>query len=115
MPVSYTLIDDLVFMSAEGSLTPEDMRAALEAVISDPGFRKGSRILLHDIGSDYSLTQDETKDAAAHLDSLREHLGARIDVVVRKDAHYGIGKMIQVFCEREGIAFNVHREWAEPR
>jgi hypothetical protein len=118
MSISHEFVGNVVVFSAEGELSNRDIRQALEEATRDPSFRKGMRILMHDLSSTYKPSAPEAYEAAKDLGELTRHYSPHVAVVVQAPK-YGLGKMIAAYCEREGIDFQVFRsvdnarEWLE--
>jgi DNA polymerase III alpha subunit len=108
MGISHQFVGNVALFSAEGELSNRDIRQALEEATRDPSFRKGMRILMHDLGSTYKPSAPEAYEAAKDLSELTRHYSPHVAVVVQAPK-YGLGKMIAAFCEREGIDFQVFR------
>jgi hypothetical protein len=68
------------------------------------------RILFIDRGSEYNPPKHEPEEAARILSSLVPKISDRIAIVVKKDVHFGIARMIQVYCEAYEVTFEVFRE-----
>ncbi|UCG53052.1 MAG: hypothetical protein JSW58_05725 [Candidatus Latescibacterota bacterium] len=120
MGVSYEIMGDLVVLTARERVTDEDFRKAFEAVIADPRFQKGSKVLTYDLESAYEPTTANPREAAATISSFMGHLAPRVAVVVSKEASIGLGRMIEKYCNEYGIEFCVFRdpneakEWLYP-
>ncbi len=68
------------------------------------------RILFIDMGSEYNPPKHEPELAARLLSSFVPKISDKIAIVVKKDVHFGIARMIQVHCESYEITFEVFRE-----
>jgi hypothetical protein len=49
MAISYKLNDQLLIIKTEGDFQPEDLQVIFSKVFSDPNFKLGIKILVHDL------------------------------------------------------------------
>jgi hypothetical protein len=111
MPISYELVGKVARFTVDGEIDGAAIQLALERATRDPAFQAGMRILMHDLGSTFQASSDQAYEVALHLRSLMENYSPHIAVVVHEDVKYGMGRMIAAYCEREGIDFQVFRDF----
>ena len=96
----------------------EDLKAALQAAtdrLGDPIIP----LMLIDFSTDYDPPTYVLKEVAQVLASYIPVFGRKIALVVKKDVHYGLGRMLNVFCETQGFELlpfrNIEkaRKWLE--
>ena len=110
MGVSCKIEKDIAVVTNSGSFSYRDVEKTLLALTKDQDHRSGMRILFIDRGSEYNPPKHEPEKAACVLSSLVPKISDRIAIVVKKDFHFGIARMIQVHCESYGVTFEVFRE-----
>ena len=110
MGVDYRIEEGVAIVTNSGSFTNQDVEETLHALTRDQDCKPGIRVLFIDKGSDYSPRKHGAEEAARILGLLVPNISERIAIVVTKDLHFGIARMIQVYCEDHGVAFRVFRE-----
>jgi hypothetical protein len=112
MPVSYRLDPSrhLVVSRAWGILTDDEIESHYKRLVADPGFQQTFRQLC-------DMTEVTRIDATS--DMLRRLAqqsifapGTQRAFVAAQDAHYGLTRMFQVFCELEGTRVEIFRDTA---
>ena len=111
---SYEIDNDRAVMTFEGDLDSQQIRAAYEEVLSDPSFRPGSQILVDDHATSFDPTMDEAQRLVEYFANLGDDV-SHFAIVVGKDVHYGIGRMVEVYCESRGINLRIFRDVEEAR
>lgn len=115
MGVTYKIEKDIVVVTNSGSFSNRDVEKTLLALTKDQGYRSGMQILFVDRGSQYNPPKHGAQEAALILGSLVPRIPNRMAIVVKKDFHFGIARMIQVYCESYGVTFQVFREEQDAR
>jgi len=110
MGVSYKIEKDIAILTNSGSFSYRDVKETILALTKDQDFRSGMRILFIDRGSEYNPPKHEPEAGARMLSSLVPKISDRIAIVVKKDLHFGIARMIEAHCEAHGVTFEVFRE-----
>ena len=102
--------EGIAVLTNSGSFSYLDVEKALKALTSEPDYRSGMRILFVDKGSDYDPPKDEPERAASMLSAFVPDISDRIAIVVAKDVHYGIARMMQVYCDTRKVLLEIFRE-----
>ncbi len=110
MGVSYKIEDNIAVVTNSGSFSNRDVEKTLLKLTKDQDYSADIRILFIDRGSEYNPPQQGPEEAARILSLLVPNISDRIAIVVKKDVHFGIARMIQAFCESYGVTFEVFRE-----
>lgn len=110
MGVSYKIEKDIAVVTNSGSFSNRDVEKTLLALTKDQDYKSGIRILFIDRGSEYNPPKHGTDEAARILSLLVPKISDRMAIVVEKDVHFGLARMIQVHCETHGVTFEVFRE-----
>jgi|GEM_PF-2953985 hypothetical protein len=110
MGISYKIEKNIAVLTNGGSFSYHDVEKTLLALTRDQDYRSGMRILFIDRGSEYNPPKHEPEEAASMLGSFVPRISDKIAIVVKRDVHFGIARMIQVHCEAHGISFDVFRE-----
>jgi hypothetical protein len=101
-------------MTFEGDLDGRQIRAAYDEAFKDPAFQRGCQILVDDHGTTFDPTMEEAQRLADFFCTLTEAV-SHLAVVVDKDVHYGIGRMVEVYCESCGINLRIFRDLDEAK
>jgi len=92
-----------------------DVREALTSVTRVPGFETGTPLLLVDEGTGIGPTPRELEASADVLENRCASFGNKIAMSAKTQAHYGLGRMLEAFCELRGVRFRVFRDLATAR
>jgi hypothetical protein len=97
-----------------GILTLHEMIQAVNTTVEDPAFRNGIDILSDHTRLEKPIETDEAKLLARHFQVLQEHFtGSRWAVVTKKEASYGMMRMLSVFLEKVPMYLQVFYSFAE--
>lgn len=109
MPTDYTLdpARTLVRSRAWGVLTDEESRQHYLTLKDDPAFRSDFRQLCDLRGVTSLEASSETLRALARESIFAP--GTRRAFVAEEDEHFGLARMLQVFCDIEGSEVGVFR------
>ncbi len=110
MGVGYKIEKDITVVTNSGSFSNRDVEKTLLALTRDQDYKSGMRILFIDRGSEYNPPKQGPEEAARILSSLVPKISDRIAIVVKKDVHFGIARMIGTYCEFNGVTFKVFWE-----
>lgn len=110
MAIRYELDDQLLIITTEGNFQPEDLHAAFQNVFSDPHFRPGIKILVHDLDSLFVPTSKQLEAGAKNIEEIMKKFSTKMAIVVSSDVNYGMGRMMEIFCEQRDINLKVFKE-----
>ncbi len=110
MAISYELDDQLLIINTEGDFQPEDLQATFEKVFSDPDFKPGIKILVHDLDSVFVPTSKQIEAGAKNIEEIMKKFSSKMAIVVSSDVNYGMGRMMEIFCEQRDINVKVFKE-----
>jgi hypothetical protein len=96
--------------SETGQVAHEDVIETLQFLVDNPSSYRNKRLIISDPSSDYQPSRDELREMANLMRSLLKDVFPRIALVVKRDLHYGLGRMAEVFSETEGGEFRVFRD-----
>lgn len=105
-------IGDYALLEWVGQPSLDLIKQALHQIISHPEFRKGMPVIYVDRHSSYNPSAGEIHVIAFEMKSRKDQLGP-LAMVVRSPLHLGISNMLRVYCQMEGIRFQVFRELEE--
>jgi len=108
MRISYEIKKDVAVVQAKGAIGREELESAFTAMKSDPYFHPGMKILIDNRGSVYKASSEEIRDTASMMRSFFRS-DSPIALVADRDASFATGRMLEVFCESEGVLFQVFR------
>lgn len=110
MAISYELEDQILIIKTEGDFHPEDLQSTFQKVFADPDFRTGIKILVHDLDSVFVPTSKQIEAGAKNIEEIMKKFSAKMAIVVSSDVNYGMGRMMEIFCEQRGIDMKVFKE-----
>ena len=110
MAITYELDDQLLIIKTEGDFQPEDLHTTFKSVFSDSEFKPGIKILVHDLDSVFVPTSNQIEAGAKNIEEIMKKLSAKMAIVVSSDVNYGMGRMMEIFCEQRGINVKVFKE-----
>lgn len=99
-------IGDYALLEWVGQPSLDLIKQALHQIISHPDFRKGTPVISMDKGSSYNPLAPEIHIIAMELKSRKDQLGP-LAMVVHTPLHLGIGNILRVYCQMEGVRFQV--------
>jgi len=67
------------------------------------------QILIVDHGSEFEPSREEVQDLARGWGAIFRDVPVRIALLVDKDIHYGLGRMISVYAGQHDLPFDVFR------
>jgi hypothetical protein len=111
MPISYELEDQLLIIKTEGDIQPEDLQETFQKVFVDPAFEPGTKILVYDLDSVFVPTTKQIEAGAKNIESVMKKFASKMAIVVSSDVNYGMGRMMEIFCEQRGIDVKVFRDF----
>lgn len=111
MAISYILEDQILIIRTEGEFQPEDLQKTFSMVFSDPGFKAGIKILVHDLDSVFVPTTQQLEAGAKNIENIMKRFSAKMAIVVSSDVNYGMGRMMEIFCEQRNIDVKVFRDF----
>ena len=109
---TYEIENDRALITFEGDLDNPQIRQAYEEVTSDPSFQPGSQVLVDDLESSYNPSMVEAQKLVAIFASFSDRI-VQFAIVVRKEVHFGLGRMVEVYCESQGVNLRIFRELEE--
>ena len=115
MALTYTIKDSRAFVVTEGDFTFDDIKSAFANVRSECAGNGTCQILVIDHASAFDPSEDEVREIAKFWGGLFRDVPTRIALVVAKDLHYGIGRMIEVLAHPTEFRFRVFRDEVEGR
>jgi hypothetical protein len=109
MGISYEIIGDVTVAKATDAIGKEELESVFAAIKSDPKFHSGMKILIDIRFSVYKSSSEEIRNAASMMGS---YFGpdSPIALVADRDASFATGRMLEVYCESEGVLFQVFRK-----
>jgi len=106
--------DEMARLEVTGPLRLEEIEQTVEALLADPAFRPGLRIL-----SDHSRLQESASTELVMqvlplLKRLAERLGTfKCALIVSGDASYGMGRMAEIYAQPTAASVRPFRSMDE--
>ncbi|NOZ22212.1 MAG: hypothetical protein GXP25_14125 [Planctomycetes bacterium] len=88
----------------------DNLEAALNQVTHTPGFHNGMPLLIVEPGTGLGPSPKSLESSAAVFGDFASHFGNKIAMTVSRDVHFGLGRMLEAYCELHGIAFRPFRD-----
>jgi hypothetical protein len=110
MPLSYSLVGDVVEIEIAGFYAVDELRALVARMLADPDLPEKFRVLV-DVRR--SEVVPRVADIGARIDlamSARDRIDGRIAVVVGDDLRFGLVRMVEAHLEPLGIEVHPFRE-----
>jgi hypothetical protein len=94
---------------AEGSFSVVHVHAAFSKIRSEFDGSTPMKILIVDNGSEFEPSREEVQDLARGWGAIFRDVPVRIALLVEKDIHYGLGRMVSVYAGQHDLPFDVFR------
>ena len=109
MGISYEITRNVAVVQTKDAIGKEELESVFTAIKSDPHFHSGMKILIDIRRSVYKSSSEEIREAAS---MMRSFFGpdSPIALVADRDTSFATGRMLEVYCEMEGIVFQVFRK-----
>jgi hypothetical protein len=115
LPYHIAVEDGILTMTWESLPTPASIQNALLDVLGHPSYRRGDPVIVVDPGTEFSPTLEDIRRIAKSMAAQRDMFG-RLALVVEKPVHFGIGRMLQAYCQIEGVhGLQIFRELEQAR
>jgi 3'-phosphoadenosine 5'-phosphosulfate sulfotransferase (PAPS reductase)/FAD synthetase len=109
MGLTYSIEKELTTVIAEGSFSVVHVHAAFSKIRSEFDGSTPIQILIVDHGSEFEPGLEEVQDLARGWGAIFRNVPVRIALLVDKDIHYGLGRMVSVYAEQHDLPFDVFR------
>jgi hypothetical protein len=109
MGLTYSIEKEFAMVIAEGSFSVGDILAAFSKIQSEFDGSAPLQILIVDHGSEFEPSREEVQELARGWGAIFRDAPVRIALLVDKDIHYGLGRMISVYAEQHDLPFDVFR------
>jgi len=111
---TYEIEDARTVITFRGDVDNPEIQEAYEEVTSDPSFQVGSQVLVDDLESNFNPSMDEAQKLVAIFSSFSDRI-SQFAIVVHKEVHFGLGRMIEVYCESQNVNLHIFREMEEAK
>ena len=115
MPISYDLSDDLLQVVASGAYTFAEIKSTFGTAIRAIPLDRSIATLVDARLSEHNPSGEELRSIASFAGSLLPRIGRRVALVVSAEVRFGLGRMLEVFGEPEGVEFKVFRNLDDAR
>jgi hypothetical protein len=109
MGLTHSIEKEFAMVIAEGSFSVGDILAAFSKIQSEFDGSAPLQILIVDHGSEFEPSREEAAELASGWGAIFRDIPVRIALLVGKDIHYGLGRMVSVYAEQHDLLFNVFR------
>ncbi len=109
MGLTYSIERELVTVIAEGSFSVGDVHAAFAEIRSEFERSLPLQILIVDQGSEFEPNREQVQELARGWGEIFRDVPVRIALLVERDIHYGLGRMVSVYAEQHHLPFDVFR------
>ena len=109
MGLTYSIEREFATVIAEGSFSVAELHAAFSKIQSEFDGSAPLQILIVDHGSEFEPSREEVQELARGWGVIFRDVPVRIALLVDKDIHYGLGRMISVYAGQHDLPFDVFR------
>jgi hypothetical protein len=109
MGLTYSIEKEFAMVIADGSFSVGDILAAFSKIQSEFAPPPPLQILIVDHASEFEPSREEALELASGWGAIFRDIPVRIALLVGKDIHYGLGRMVSVYAEQHDLLFNVFR------
>lgn len=109
MPTYYKILDEYALCVAEGNYTFEETYNNYRSALADPRFLKGMNVMMDVRKSKETRTSEELRKIL-DLFSDNQSFGGKCAMLVTKEVHYGIARILSAFAEYRALHFLVFTE-----
>jgi hypothetical protein len=109
MGMTYSVDNDFVTVIADGGFGIAEVHRTFSEIRSGCHNDAPLRILIVDHGSQFEPSREEILELTQEWSSLFRNIPVRIALLVERDIHYGLGRMLSVYAEQHDLPFNVFR------
>jgi len=109
MGLTYSIEKELTTVIAEGAFDVVHVHAAFSKIRSEFDGSTPIQILIVDNGSEFEPSREEVQDLARGWGAIFRDVPVRIALLVEKDIHYGLGRMVSVYAGQHDLPFDVFR------
>ena len=109
MGLTYSTEKELITVIAEGSFDVGNIHATFSEIRSEFDGSTPLQILIVDHGSEFEPNREEVQELARGWGAIFQDVPVRIALLVDKDIHYGLGRMISVYAKQHDLPFDVFR------
>ena len=109
MGLTYSIEKELTTVIAEGSFSVVHVHTAFSKIRSEFDGSTPIQILIVDHGSEFEPSREEVQELARGWGAIFRDVSVRIALLVDKDIHYGLGRMVSVYAKQHDLPFDVFR------
>jgi hypothetical protein len=109
MGLTYSIEKEFAMVIADGSFSVGDILAAFSKIQSEFDGSAPLQILIVDHGSEFEPSREEARELASGWGAIFRDIPVRIALLIGKDIHYGLGRMISVYAGQHDLPFDVFR------
>jgi hypothetical protein len=115
MPVTWTFRDSILVVTLVGEYAFEEPVNAVNTAIEDPGFRRGTLLLIDARQSTTRRSSEEFRGRSLWMASLlAKGLSPRCAIVVSSAVHqYGMARMAGIYLDLQGMTLEIFADLAE--
>ena len=107
MPASANVRDGIVDIVWSGVFEHGDVTKSLQSIEKFLNSGNSMSILIRNQVRVFHFNASDARQVASQLGELQKRGAVRTCMLVNKPVHYGIGRMINAFCEMSGVSFGI--------
>ncbi len=111
--ISYSIGDDMVTLVTEGDFGLAQIQAAFSEIRAATQLTGPLKVLIEDPGSSFDPDEPTLRALRDIWAEWSETVTLHIALLVTRQVHYGLGRMLDVFAEGRGVHFAVFAERAD--
>jgi hypothetical protein len=110
MPVTYRITGKIAWIICDTEFVYQEFTSAIEEAMADPEFSPQHNFLFDYRCYEGNTPQDLIQARANYLGRLQGKISSAIAILVADPAHFGLGRMLQLYTDRYGFEINVYYE-----
>jgi hypothetical protein len=113
MPITYSFLDNAVWLKASGEVLPAEFSEAINQAIADARFVLRMILVLDLRGYTRISSAKDIQARARFLGALRDKISTMVLILVSSDYRLGLVRRFESYAEQNGIEVQIFREEAQ--
>jgi len=115
LPISYQFSGKTIWVTLSGQYSYAEIEQASAKILNDPAFTDDMNLLLDARQVTVNPTLAEVKQRAMFLKSVVQKRPGKIVLVVADTLRYGLGRMLSIYAQMEGVKVEVFMDIEQAR
>jgi hypothetical protein len=115
LPISYQFAGKTIWVTLAGQYSFAEIEQAAARILNDPAFTDDMNLLLDARLVTVNPTLAEVRARAMFLNSVARNRPGKIVLVVADTLRYGLGRMLSIYAQMEGVKVEVFMDIEQAR